>query len=214
VSARRYLLGWASLVVATVAVSAGTVVVVRQAIGGGDLVNALSQREVRSQYATAGGPTPSRLDTAGATPTTRSAASTTPPRTTSTGGSSNAHGSSSATTPVHHSGGTSSTHGSGSTPSHPPTSAGSITRVLTSSGGSVVARCSSPSSSASVYLVSWSPAQGYQVDDVRRGPAQEASIDLEGNGDSVSVTYSCSATGPVQQIEHDDGSGGGGGGDE
>ena len=162
-SARRYLLGWASLVVATVAVSAGTVLVVRTAIGGGDLVNALSQSEVRSQYATAGAATPSRLATAGSTPAPTSTA--TPPRHTSTGGSAHTHASSSSTTPVHHSGGSgSSTHGSGSTPSHSPTSGASVTRVLTSPGGSVVARCSAPSSAATVYLVSWSPAQGYQVD--------------------------------------------------
>jgi hypothetical protein len=215
-------MGWVALAVATAVVSAGTVIVVRQAIGGGDLVNALSQRQVRSQFATAGGPTPSRLATAGSTPTIPSSASTTaPPRRTSTGGPSHAHGSSSSTTPVHHSDGSgSSTNGSGSTPSHSPTSAGSITRVLTSSGGSVVAQCSSASSSATVYLVSWSPAQGYQVDEVRRGPAPEASIDLEGQDDSVSVTYSCTTTGPVQQIQHDGGShgssgaGGSGGSDE
>jgi hypothetical protein len=209
VSARRYLLGWAALVVATMAVTAGTVVVVRQAIGGGDLVNALSQGEVRSQYSAAGGPRPSLLATAGSTPTSPSPASTSPPPDPSTGGSKPAHNPSSSTTPAHHSGAGSSSHGGGSTPSHSPPSSGSITLVLTSSGGSVVARCSSPSTSATVYLVSWSPAQGYQVDDVRRGPAQVASIHLEGGQDEISVTYSCSATGPVQQVQHDDGSGGG-----
>ena len=83
-----------------------------------------------------------------------------------------------------------------------------MTRVLTSSGGSVVAQCSAASSSATVYLVSWSPAQGYQVDEVRRGPAQHASIDYEGNNGSLSVTFGCSSTGPVQQVHQDDGGGG------
>jgi len=190
------------------AVTAGTVVVVRQAIGGGDLVNALSPGQVRSQYAAAGAPRPSLLATAGSSPTSPSPTATTPPPNTSTGGSKPAHSPSSSTTPTHHSG-SGSTHGSGSTPSHSPTSGGSVTLVLTSSGGSVVARCSSASSSASVYLVSWSPAQGYQVDEVRRGPAAVASIHLESDHGEVSVNYSCSATGPVQQVQNDDGTGGG-----
>lgn len=209
VSARRYLLGWAALAVATVVVTAGTVVVVRQAIGGGDLVNALSQGEVRSQYAAAGAPTPSRL-AAGSKPARPSQASQTPPpRHTASSGASRPHSSSGSTTAAHHSGGTSSsTQGSAPAPTQPPTSGGSMTLVLTSSGGSVVARCSSSSPTATVYLVSWSPAQDYRVDDVQRGPAQEASIHLESGQDEVSVTYICSATGPVQRVQHDHGSGG------
>jgi hypothetical protein len=209
VSARRYLLGWALLALATAAVSAGTVVVVRQAIGGGDLVNALSQSQVRSQYDSAGGRLPNRLGNATARPTPSPVSTTRPPRHTATAGSSRPHSSSSssgsASPSQHNSGAGSPTHG-GPTPTHSPTSSASITRVLTSSGASVVVRCSSASSSATVYLVSWSPAQGYRVDDVRRGPAQEASIDLEGHEGSVSVTYDCSSTGPVQHVEQDDGS--------
>lgn len=214
VSAQRYVMGWVALVVATAAVSAGTVVVVRQAIGGGDLVNSLSQSQVRSEYDAAGKPTPSRLATSGATPTTPQPHSTSampPPKPHGTT-SSHPHASTSSTTPHHHSGGSSST-----SPSHPSPSPTSVTRVLASKAGSVVARCSSASSSASVYLVSWSPAQGYSVDDVRRGPAQEAEIDFDGGRDhSVSVTFTCSSSGPVQHVSEDDGgddSGGSGGGD-
>jgi hypothetical protein len=57
-------------------------------------------------------------------------------------------------------------------PSPAAPSAGSATagppHQLASSGGTVIARCTG----TTAYLVSWSPAQGYQVDDVRRGPAQ------------------------------------------
>ena len=194
---------------ATAAVSAGTVVVVRQAIGGGDLVNSLSQSQVRAQYDAAGRPTPAPLTPSSIAPTVQphSTSAATPPTThapahTHTGGSSS---SSSSSSTGHHS--------SPSTPSSPPPPPATVTRVLTSQAGSVVVRCTS----GTVYLVSWSPAQGYQVDDVRRGPDHEAEIDFEGGGHSVSVTYGCSTSGPVQHVSSDDGGGGddglGGGGD-
>ncbi|WP_426512966.1 hypothetical protein ACPPVO_21355 [Dactylosporangium sp. McL0621] len=58
------------------------------------------------------------------------------------------------------------------TPARPAASAGSVQRSLASSGGTVVARCTG----GSAYLVSWSPAQGYQVAHVERGPAAEVEV--------------------------------------
>lgn len=48
-------------------------------------------------------------------------------------------------------------------------------RQFTTSAGTVTAQCTGELA----YLVSWSPAQGYRVDDVRRGPALEAQVTFE-----------------------------------
>jgi hypothetical protein len=41
------------------------------------------------------------------------------------------------------------------------------------------------------YLVSWSPVQGYQADDVARGPAATARVVFESSANSVTVTVTC-----------------------
>jgi hypothetical protein len=61
--------------------------------------------------------------------------------------------------------------------------------LLTSRGGDVVASCLA----AGTYLDSWSPSQGYDVDDVSRGPAGTARVTFESDGASVTVVVSCSA---------------------
>jgi hypothetical protein len=70
-------------------------------------------------------------------------------------------------------------------------------------GGSVVAQCSG-SGYRTVYLVSWSPAQGYRVTDVRRGPGQEAEIEFEGDRVSSSMTVLCRNGYPVMGYGGDD----------
>jgi hypothetical protein len=57
-------------------------------------------------------------------------------------------------------------------PSGPATAASSPSRLLASDGGTVVASCDG----ALVTLLSWSPAQGYRVVKVERGPAKIAEI--------------------------------------
>jgi hypothetical protein len=52
-----------------------------------------------------------------------------------------------------------------------PTGSGQ-TRTVPAHGGTVNARCAG----GQVYLISWSPAQGYQVDEVHRGPGRVASV--------------------------------------
>jgi hypothetical protein len=49
--------------------------------------------------------------------------------------------------------------------------------------------------------VSWSPAQGYGVDEVQRGPGQEAEISFGSDSRSVTVQVRCAAGGPVEQVE-------------
>lgn len=65
--------------------------------------------------------------------------------------------------------------------------------VLTSHGGDVVASCQA----GGAYLESWSPAQGFVVGDVHRGPAQTARVTFDpaagSTGAAVIMLVSCSA---------------------
>ena len=62
--------------------------------------------------------------------------------------------------------------GSPTPPSAPASPTPGPPRQLTNSGGVVTAQCVGQL----IYLVSWSPAPGYRVDDVRRGPALDARV--------------------------------------
>jgi len=75
-------------------------------------------------------------------------------------------------------------------PTSAPTPAQSTTPVGTpfsSQGGTVVATCES----AGAYLITWSPAQGYEVDQVSRGPAAVASVRFETSSTAVTMNVSC-----------------------
>jgi hypothetical protein len=65
--------------------------------------------------------------------------------------------------------------------------------ALTSIGGTVVAGCQG----AGAYLVSWSPAQGYEVDRVVRGPATTAQVAFAGSRKLVTMDISCSGGVPA-----------------
>ena len=64
---------------------------------------------------------------------------------------------------------------------------------LTSIGGTVVAGCQG----AGAYLVSWSPAQGDEVDQVVRGPAATAEVAFAGLRKLVTMNISCSGGVPA-----------------
>ncbi|GAA5053632.1 hypothetical protein HNP84_002825 [Thermocatellispora tengchongensis] len=74
-----------------------------------------------------------------------------------------------------------------------------VSEVIESAGGTVIARCAG----GLAELRSWNPAQGYQVDDVERGPAARARIEFEaddGDDDSgreleVKMEIRCGADG-------------------
>jgi hypothetical protein len=68
-----------------------------------------------------------------------------------------------------------------------PAASPSAGTVLMSLGGSVLAECRP----AGAYLMSWSPVQGYQADDVTRGPVATARVVFESDANSVTVTVSC-----------------------
>lgn len=73
-------------------------------------------------------------------------------------------------------------------------------RVFTTAGGSVVARCDG----GLAVLRSWSPAQGYAVDDVDRGPAETASLEFESDTGKVKVRITCRSGLPDLSTERED----------
>jgi len=83
------------------------------------------------------------------------------------------------------------------TPSHSQSLAGTL---LQSPDGSVMAVCQA----AGVYLQYWSPDQGFEADDVNRGPAAVASVTFEGPASEVILRVSCVSGKPVAHQYHDD----------
>lgn len=79
-------------------------------------------------------------------------------------------------------------------------------RWLTSSGGSVLARCDN----GGAYLVSWSPAPGYRAEGIVRGPALMAQVQFEGTGWEIKLSVTCAGDVPqstVHKEEAEDGPG-------
>jgi hypothetical protein len=68
---------------------------------------------------------------------------------------------------------------------------------LSSPDGSVVASCQP----AGAYLQYWSPDQGFQADDVVRGPAAVAKVTFEGSAGGVIMRVSCTSGTPAAQLE-------------
>ncbi|MGE5290661.1 MAG: hypothetical protein ACM3ML_26415 [Micromonosporaceae bacterium] len=80
------------------------------------------------------------------------------------------------------------------TPARPPTTTpattpGGITRSLTTRGGTVIARCLTGQAT----LLSWSPAQGYDTENVRAGPAPAATLTFEAEHTEIRVRIDCPA---------------------
>ncbi len=94
-------------------------------------------------------------------------------------------------------------------PAQPGTTAGTL---LGSPAGTVVASCGP----AGVYLLSWSPAQGYGVDRVARGPATVASVVFDAGTRAVTMQVVCRGGTPVSSTSSggDDDGGSSGGGDD
>jgi hypothetical protein len=68
--------------------------------------------------------------------------------------------------------------------------------LLTSADGTVTASCQP----GGAYLQYWSPNQGFEADDVARGPAAVASITFEGSGGGVVMHVSCNSGVPGAQV--------------
>jgi hypothetical protein len=69
----------------------------------------------------------------------------------------------------------------------------SSSRVLSATGGSVIASCTQ----AGAYLSSWSPAQGFQVKTVVRGPAYAAKVKFVSGSNAVVLTVVCQSGVPT-----------------
>lgn len=81
--------------------------------------------------------------------------------------------------------------------------ADSVVRTLVSRGGSVVAACAS----GRITLRSWSPAVGFRVDEVERGPDEEAEIKFVSSSTEVQMKVRCVSGVPSAETEVDDESG-------
>jgi hypothetical protein len=86
--------------------------------------------------------------------------------------------------------------------------------LLVSGDGSVMATCQS----GGAYLLYWSPDQGFQAEDVYRGPASITSVTFRGPSPSSSIVMrvTCPAGTPVAHLYQpsaDDGGGGDGSGE-
>ena len=79
--------------------------------------------------------------------------------------------------------------------------------LLESNDGSVMATCQP----AGAYLLYWSPDQGFQAEDVYRGPAAVASVLFRGPAGSVVMRVSCSGGTPIAHVYSASGSGDHGG---
>jgi len=89
---------------------------------------------------------------------------------------------------------------SGPSPGTPSATTGP-SRSLSSPGGTVIARCEGDLA----YLMSWSPAQGWSVDEQHRGPASSTMIQFEGDTDrnddlEVTLTVTCRSGSPVSAV--------------
>ncbi|MET8834304.1 septum formation initiator [Micromonospora sp. NPDC004540] len=76
--------------------------------------------------------------------------------------------------------------------SHPP-DAGGARRSFVTDGGTAVAECGP----AGVRLVSWSPAQGYRVKDVDRGPDDHVEVRFVGTEGEHELRLRCRGSEPV-----------------
>jgi len=74
-------------------------------------------------------------------------------------------------------------------------------KLVSTDAGSVIARCDG----GLVRLQSWTPAQGFEVDDVDPGPDDRARVKFESDEDRLEVEVRCSGGVPVPRItRHDD----------
>ncbi|HMD95245.1 MAG TPA: hypothetical protein VKG80_21640 [Trebonia sp.] len=165
---RRILFGVAAWLLGAATATAGSLLAISllgQGITGssGQLLTQDAVNRALGSEAAEASPSDSPTVTATAKPS-RTAASPTPPT---------------ATTPAPSPAATATT-------APPPSGQGT---VLTSPGGEAVATCQA----AGVYLISWSPLQGYEIAGVTRGPAAMARVTFDSDANRVTMVVSCSA---------------------
>jgi hypothetical protein len=74
-----------------------------------------------------------------------------------------------------------------------------LRRLITSAGGTVLAECTG----REVVIVSWTPAQGFRVDDVDVEARHDVEVRFEGEDTEVRVMIRCADGRPVAEIEED-----------
>jgi len=108
--------------------------------------------------------------------------------------------------------GTDATGTGGGTPAPAPsTPVEPSSRVVKSTGGTMVVKCQGNTAT----LVSWTPNPGYRADDPVRGPAAKVSLKFESDtANDVTVNVTCADGQALKKelVEADDHGGGGGGG--
>jgi len=73
-------------------------------------------------------------------------------------------------------------------------------QLLSTPGGTVVAECDG----RTVWLTSWTPAQGYRVGEVERGPDDDAEVTFHGSDERIEVEVECVAGRPVPTWKKND----------
>ncbi len=81
----------------------------------------------------------------------------------------------------------------------PSALAASDPTVVSSAGGSVIARCTGQD----VEVLSWTPGQGFRAEKVERGPAPEARVEFESDDRDVKVELRCVGGSPSAEIDDD-----------
>jgi len=89
------------------------------------------------------------------------------------------------------------TPGPTSGPTSPASRGPATQRRLNSAGGYVLAQCQG----ANAYLVYWSPAPGYHVRDVDRGPRDDARVRFESGEREVEMRVTCVGGEPRAAVE-------------
>jgi hypothetical protein len=85
----------------------------------------------------------------------------------------------------------------GETPSAAPATG---RRLVSTAAGSLIARCDG----GLVRLQSWTPAQGFEVDDVDPGPDDRARVKFESDEDRLEIEVRCAGGVPVPRITRHD----------
>lgn len=67
------------------------------------------------------------------------------------------------------------------------------TKALHSPGGTIVARCKQ----GRAYLISWTPGQGFETEETKRGPARTTYVKFESDDAEVHVSVGCRAGVPM-----------------
>lgn len=80
--------------------------------------------------------------------------------------------------------------------SHSPAPTPNPVRLLTSSDGSVGAACEE----GGAYLAYWSPQQGFEADDVVRGPLAVAAVTFRSSSGGLVMKVTCRAGIPVEHL--------------